>query len=125
MYRRTKYHSTKTVYDGIQFDSKKEAKRYAELILMQRNGIISDLKLQEKFVLIPAQYEEYERFGKNGKQLKNGRRCIEKECAYKADFVYKQNGELIVEDTKGMRTTEYIIKRKLMLFMHNIKIREI
>ena len=120
-----KYGNRKTTVDGITFDSRREANRYRELKLLERAGVIQRLELQKKFVLIPAQYENFVRYGKKGQRLKDGRRCIEKECAYIADFVYTQNGEMVVEDTKGMRTKEYIIKRKMMLFMRGIKIKEV
>ena len=81
--------------------------------------------MQVKFELIPAQYEEYERYGKNGQRLKDGRRLLEMECSYIADFVYEEGGNQIVEDTKGMKTKDYIIKRKLMLHKHGIRIREV
>lgn len=122
-----KYGNKKTQTDGIFFDSKKEARRYAELKMMLKVGAISNLELQKPFELIPAQYEPVARYGKNGKRLKDGKKCIEKSCVYKADFVYIDNetGQQVVEDTKGMRTTDYIIKRKLMLYVHGIKIKEI
>jgi hypothetical protein len=121
-----KYHSSKCVVDGIVFDSRREARRYKELMLMQAAGQISRLQRQVKFVLIPAQYlptgEFYKRGEKKGQpKLKQ----VEQECAYIADFVYTENGETVVEDTKGMRTRDYIIKRKLMLWVHGIKIREV
>ena len=120
-----KYGNKKITFDGITFDSRKEYNRYRELLLLEKAGAIQDLQLQVKFELIPAQYEIVERYGKNGQRLKDGRKCIEKECAYIADFVYFENGVKVVEDTKGMRTKEYIIKRKLMLYIHGIKIREV
>lgn len=120
-----KYQSIKTCVNGIEFDSRKEARRYQELLLLERAGVIRDLKMQVKYVLIPAQYETYERYGKNGQRLKDGQRLLEKECAYIADFVYKENGKEIVEDTKGVKTKDYIIKRKLMLFTHGIRIKEV
>ena len=94
----------------------KERKRGAELELMQRAGIISDLQKQVPYELIPAHYEIV-----NGK-----RKCIERACTYKADFVYYdvENKQLVVEDSKGFRTKDYIIKRKLMLHVHGIKINE-
>ena len=121
----SKYNSKKCVVAGVEFDSKKEAKRYSELILMQRAGIIKELKRQVKFVLIPAQYETYERYGKNGKRLKDGKRLLEKEVAYIADFAYTEDCKQVVEDTKGFETKDYIIKRKLMLFVHGIRIKQI
>lgn len=120
-----KYRNRKITVDGIMFDSRREADRYRELKLLERAGVIHGLELQKKYVLIPAQYENFVRHGKNGQKLKGGRRCIERECSYLADFVYEQNGETVVEDTKGMRTKEYIIKRKLMLFIHGIQIKEV
>lgn len=121
-----KYGNRKITADGMVFDSKKEYLRWCELCLLERAGHITDLRRQVKYELIPAQYEEYERYSeKTGKRLKNGLRCVEKECAYIADFVYKQDGKTIVEDTKGYKTEKYIIKRKMMMYFHGIKIHEI
>jgi hypothetical protein len=125
MKRINKYHAQKCVINGIEFASRKEAYRYQALLLLQRAGAIEDLRLQVKYVLIPAQYEAYERFGKRGQRLKDGKRLLEKECAYIADFVYKENGNEIVEDTKGFKTKDFIIKRKLMLYVHGIRIKEV
>lgn len=123
---RSKYGNKKAAVDGVFFDSKKEARRYAELKMLQKAGKISELELQLPFVLIPAQYEYVPRYGKNGKRLKDAKICIERSCIYKADFAYKdEDGNIVVEDTKGMRTTDYIIKRKLMLFLYGIRIKEI
>jgi hypothetical protein len=123
--RINKYKAIKTCVNGIEFDSRKEARRYQELLLLQRAGVILNLKRQVKYVLIPAQYEFYERYGKKGQELKPGQRLIEKECAYIADFVYEENGKEVVEDTKGIKTKDYIIKRKLMLYTHGIRIKEV
>ena len=122
---KNKYYAKKTMFNGIEFDSRKEARRYSELLLLQRAGAIRDLELQKKYVLIPAQYETYERYGKKGQRLQDGQRLVEKECAYIADFVYKEDGKTIVEDTKGIKTKDYIIKRKLMLYVHGIRIKEV
>lgn len=94
--------------------SKKEHYRADTLRLWLRTGVISDLREQVKFVLIPAQQD------KDGNP-------IEKPCSYIADFVYTDNetGQTVVEDTKGVRTKEYIIKRKLMLYLHGIRIKEV
>lgn len=116
-----KYHNRKVTIDGITFDSKKEANRYCELKLLQQAGEISDLRLQVKYTLIPAQREP-DTIGKRG-GIKKGK-LIERECSYIADFVYQENGKTVVEDTKGVRTKEYIIKRKLMLWVHGIRIKE-
>lgn len=117
----TKYKNRKTVVNGIEFDSKKEAKRYSELLLLEKAGAISNLQMQVKYILIPKQYSKTE-FTKAKKP-----KLLERECCYLADFAYidTKAEELVVEDTKGMRTKDYIIKRKLMLYVHGIKIKEI
>lgn len=112
----SKYNSRKAVVDGITFDSGREAERYAQLKLLQKAGKISGLSLQVRFDLLPAQYAEtcgefYTKGPKKG-QPKRGK-CIEKAVTYIADFVYCENGRMIVEDAKGCRTKDYIIKRKL------------
>ena len=117
-----KYGNKKVRYQGAVYDSRKEARRAAELSLLEKAGKITDLQTQVKYVLIPTQREP-DTVGKRG-GIKQGK-VIEKECAYYADFVYKKNGKTVVEDTKGFRTTDYIIKRKLMLYVHGIKIKEI
>lgn len=117
-----KYGSKKVEVAGIVFDSKKEARRYQELLLLEKAGAIQDLQMQVKFVLIPAQREP-DTIGARG-GIRKGK-TIEKECAYIADFVYQENGLTVVEDTKGFRTKDYVIKRKLMLYVHGIRIREV
>lgn len=107
----TKYGNRKIIRDGIEFDSIKECQRYCELKLMQRAGLISGLQMQVPFELIPSQRID-------GK-------VVERAVNYIADFVYQQNGLKVVEDTKGMRTKDYIIKRKLMLYVHGIRIVEV
>ena len=104
--------------------SKKEARRAAQLHLLEDAGLIFDLREQVRFELIPAQWEDVPRYGKKGQPLKPGRKCIERACDYVADFVYIEDGKEIVEDSKGMRTPDYKIKRKLMLYIHGIRIRE-
>lgn len=129
--RRTKCGNKKVTVDGIEFDSKKEARRYCELQLLLQAGRIEELELQKEFELIPAQYETFPRYGKKGQRLQDGKRCIEKSCVYKADFAYRQDGQLIVEDVKGYRDpasaayAKFVIKRKLLLWVHGIKINEI
>jgi hypothetical protein len=109
----------------MTFDSLKEYRRFCELVLLERAGRIQDLQRQVKFVLIPTQYERFERYStKTGKRLKDGIRTVEQEVSYIADFVYTQDGKQVVEDSKGFRTADYIIKRKLMLHVHGIKIKE-
>lgn len=121
-YNQNKYRNTKTIVDGITFDSRKEASRYRELKLLLEAGSISNLRCQEKFVLIPVQREP-DIIGVRG-GVKKGK-VIEKECSYLADFVYEEDGQTVVEDTKGFHTKDYIIKRKLMLYFYGIKIKEI
>lgn len=118
-----KYKSHKTNANGVIFDSKKEYNRYIELTLLSRSGAIKGLKRQVKFELIPAQYEP-DIINPRGK-VKKGK-LIERAVSYIADFVYTdENGKTVVEDTKGFRTKDYIIKRKLLLYMHGIRIKEI
>lgn len=118
-----KYHNRKIERNGMIFDSVKEYKRFVDLSLLEKAGKITDLRRQVKYVLIPAQYEP-DTEGKRGEHRKG--RLIERECAYYADFVYRDNeGRVVVEDTKGYRTPEYIIKRKLMLHVYGIRIREV
>lgn len=119
---KSKYKNNKVVFDGILFDSKKEARRYIELKALENAGKITDLELQKEFELIPQQREP-DTIGKKGGIYKG--KVIERKCSYRADFCYKKDGQLIVEDTKGMVTKDYIIKRKLMLFVHGIRIKEI
>lgn len=124
----SKYHSTKVVIDGIEFHSKKEAQRYQQLKLMEKAGVIANLQRQVKYELIPAQYID-------GK-------CVERAVTYTSDFEYDETVPLrqrtvmadtnarmpvrhIVEDVKGMRTKDYIIKRKLMLYKHGIRMQEL
>lgn len=126
MYK-SKYYNIKTrASDGTVLDSVKEARRYEQLLILQRAGKITELQRQVRYELIPAQYETYERYAKSGKRLNDGRRLIEREVVYVADFVYtNETGENIVEDAKGMKTKDYIIKRKLMYAVHGIRIKEI
>ena len=122
--------------DGIEFQSKKEGRRYSELKLLQRAGQISDLELQKRYELIPAQFEtvetgEYYKVGAKKGQPKTKQVCIEQSLVYIADFVYKENGQTVVEDVKGFRDTssatyaKFVIKRKLMLWKYGIRIKEV
>lgn len=99
-----KYNAKRTFFDGIWFDSKKEAHRYQQLKLMLRAGKISDLELQPRYDIVV-----------NGEKI----------CYYKADFRYIENGELVVEDVKGMQTSVYKLKKKLVKACHGIEIREV
>lgn len=121
---KNKYGAKSTVVDGIKFPSQKEARRYAQLKMLERAGEIRDLQRQVEFELIPAQFEP-------PKTLKSGRkvrgRCIERKCVYIADYAYIQSdtGEMIVEDAKGFRTDVYRIKKKLLLYKYGIQIKEV
>lgn len=123
-----KYHNSKVTVKTFCFDSRKEARRFAELTAMQAAGAILDLQRQVKFVLIPAQREADIIGPKGGK--KPGK-LIERECAYYADFVYTdaKTGERIVEDVKGYRGggayAVFSIKRKLLLQVFGLRIREV
>lgn len=122
----SKYHNRKVTADGQVFDSKKEYMRYRELLLLMQSGKIHDLFRQVRFELIPAQYETYPRYSeKSGKRLSDGTRCAEKAVNYVADFVYWEGDQMVVEDVKGVRTDAYILKRKLMLARHGVRIREV
>lgn len=123
---------------GFIFDSKAEFIRWCELRILERAGKITDLQRQEKFVLIPAQYITVETGGRYKRNYpakgiragdpKTKEVCLEQSCVYIADFVYKQDGITIVEDTKGYKKGAtydlFVIKRKLMLWVHGIKIKE-
>ena len=92
-------------------------------MLLERAKEIKDLKRQVKFELVPTQREP-DAIGKRGGIHKG--KVIENGVNYIADFVYTdcRSGEIVVEDSKGMRTKDYIIKRKLMLWIHGIRILE-
>lgn len=107
-----KYHNRKIVREGETYDSVKEYRRAKELELLEKSGAIKDLKRQVRFEIIPSQR------GGDGK-------VAERAVTYVADFVYFEGGKLVVEDTKGYRTKDYIIKRKLMRYLLGINIREV
>lgn len=104
--RYRKYNNKKTTVNKQTFDSKREARRFLQLKSLEKAGQIFDLQCQVKFELIPKQ---------------DGERA----CNYIADFVYKDaDGRVFVEDVKGTKTDVYKIKKKLMLYFHNIRIME-
>ena len=125
--RGSKYNNSKVSVDGLTFASRKEANRYYELKLLEKNGEIKNLETQVKFVLLPSQREP----GKFG-SVKPGK-IIERELSYIADFVYTDvsTGQMVVEDVKGYRATDaaayrvFVIKRKLMLYMLGIRVKEV
>ena len=110
----SKFHAKKIEWNGEKFDSKKEFTRYQELLLLQRAGKISRLERQVKIILLPPQRDE------KGK-------VIERAVTYIADFVYFdiEQDKTIVEDTKGYKTPEYILKRKMMLYLNHMRIHEV
>ena len=119
-----KYGNHKVSFDGETFDSKHELSRWLELKMLEDAKRIYDLQRQVKFVLVPAQYEP-DTVGPRGGRIKG--KLIEKEVAYYADFVYfdEETKETVVEDAKGVRTPEYIIKRKLLLWLKGYRIKEV
>ena len=112
--KQSKFRNIKTEVDGIWFDSKKEAKRWQELKLLRDNHQLIDLAHQWKYFLIPPQTRS------DGKK--------ERGVTYIADFAYVDlKGVTTVEDVKSPATRKlpaYILKRKLMLFVHGITIKE-
>ena len=98
-----KYYNQKIIIDGHEFPSKKEGNRYLELKLLQRAGEISNLELQPKFIL-------QESFKKKGKTYR--------EISYIADFKYIENGQVVVEDVKGMKTDVFQLKHKLFEYRY-------
>lgn len=121
---RSKYGNKKVTYDGITFDSKKEMYRYIQLKSMQEEGLISDLRLQVPYELIPAIYEDEIVTLKT--KTKVVKRCVQKAVKYVADFVYKDHyGYEVVVDAKGLRTKEYLLKKKMMRAFLGITIKEV
>ena len=124
----SKYKARKTQKDGRVFDSKKEARRFSELRLLEACGEIKELQTQVKFVLIPPQREP-DTLGPRGGKRRG--RTIERECYYIADFCYidVKTGQRVVEDVKGYKDggayTVFSIKRKLMLERYGIRIKEV
>ncbi len=106
-----KYNARKVTVNGEKFDSRHEADRYWELSLLARAGKITKLRRQVPFLLLEAQYDDEGRL-------------LERNVRYIADFVYEQDGKTVVEDAKGFKTDDYIIKRKLMLKYYGIRIKE-
>lgn len=110
--KKSKYGSRKVTINGITYDSIKEANRAKKLSLLEREGTIQKLQRQVKYQLIPTQRI-------NGK-------VVERPCTYIADFVYEdKDGNFHMEDSKGCRTKDYVIKRKLMLYLFGIQIEEV
>lgn len=109
----SKYNNRKVCCFGETFDSMLECERYKYLKALEQQKVISNLRRQVKYVLLPSQKDS------------KTRKTIEREITYLADFVYEKGSQAIVEDVKGLRTDVYKIKRKLMLYFHGIKIKEV
>jgi len=123
----TIYGQKKAKYNNVKvngYASRKEAQRASTLQLMEKGGLISYLYEQVPFELIPSQYEHFQIQGK--RKMLNRKKCIENSCTYIADFVYLDNEthKCVVDDSKGMRTEVFKIKKKLMLQRYGIKIKE-
>lgn len=110
--RNSKYNARKVKFDGHLFPSIHEAERYKVLKAMEADGVITNLRLQVPLALLPSQR------GADGKVIERG-------VKYIADFVYEKDRETVWEDAKGKRTADYIIKRKLALWVHGIRIKEV
>jgi hypothetical protein len=108
-----KYRNEKVIVDGVVYDSKKEANKAEELEYLEKAGKIKNLERQKKFVLQEA-------FRINGHKIR--------EIAYVADFVYEEDGKLVVVDVKSPITRKnpvYKLKKKMMLYVHGIEIKEV
>lgn len=121
---RSKYGNRKAKARGKIFDSVTERRRYYTLQALEKAGEISDLRLQVPYEIIPAIYETKEVHLKT--KVKSVRKCVQKATHYIADFVYKdKDGNEVVEDVKGFRTKEYLLKKKMMRAFLGITIQEI
>ena len=121
---RSKYGNKKAKANGKVFDSKKERSRYYTLQVLEKAGEISDLRMQVPFEIIPAVYEKVEKQLKT--KVKIVDRCVQRATHYIADFVYTdKDGNMVVEDAKGMRTEKYLLKKKMMRAFLGITIKEV
>lgn len=124
--KESKYRNEKVEYDGMTFDSKRERDRYIVLKDAERQGIISDLVCQPKFTLLPAQYHEETVQLKT--KVKTVRKCDFLATTYTGDFQYTKDGNVVVEDVKispKLIPKEFLLKEKMMLFFHKIRIRRV
>lgn len=126
--RKNRQNNQRVTVCGKTFDSKWEADRYLQLLYLEQQGVIRDLRTQKRFELIPA-VREPDTVGKRG-GIKQGK-VIERAVYYVADFVYLKDGQTVVEDAKGYRDTSsamykvFIIKRKLMLWRYGLHVKEV
>lgn len=117
--RYNKYRNVKVKTATGVYDSKREWRRATELHLLEKAGEIFDLREQVRFDLLPAQYDKAP--GKKGRG-----KCLERGVIYIADFTYRtKDGAFVVEDAKGKKTKEYVVKRKMMLYFHGIRVQEV
>lgn len=119
----SKYLNRKVVNEDGVFDSRKEYKRWCELKLLEQAGRINDLERQVRIEVLPAQREP-DTVGKRGGKIKG--KLIERKVSYIADFKYWDSdaGDYVYEDVKGVRTKDYILKRKILLWRYGIRIKE-
>lgn len=106
----SKYRNTKTIVAGLTFDSRREAARWQELQLLERAGQIRGLRRQVAFALVP---------GVKFAGAARARPAIR----YVADFVYVEHGREVIEDSKGVETQEFKLKRHLLLALHGLEVR--
>lgn len=118
----SKYRAKKVVVDGITFDSKKEGMYYLKLKEMEKKGEISNLRLQVPYELLPALYHDEVVHLKTKDKVV--RKLVQRAVHYVADFVYEKDGNDIVVDTKGMRLSDYKLKKKMMRAILGIEIIE-
>lgn len=130
--RKLKYGNKKVEYEGITFDSERERDRYIFLKQKEKEGLISDLVLQPKFEILPNQYriERREKKLKTKTKIENVKVLLERSLSYIADFQYILNstGEKIVEDVKisyYLKPVEFKIKKKLVLYVFEVQVREV
>lgn len=121
--RGNKYHAKSVVIDGIKFPSGKEGARFLHLQELEKRGEISNLRRQVRFELLPAAYKDVVKHLKTKDKVV--RRLFLNPVSYVADFVYEKDGQTVVEDTKGYKTPEYVIKKKMMYALKGIEIQEI
>ena len=119
----SKYKSRKVINEDGVFDSRKEYKRWRELKLLEQAGKIEDLERQVRIELIPA-IREPDKVGKRGGVIKG--KVIERKVSYTADFRYydPEIADYVYEDVKGVRTKDYILKRKILMWRYGIRIKE-
>ena len=121
---KNKFNNRKIVFQGETYDSQLELSRFIFLSNREKEGEITNLRRQVEYLLIPAQYgTEIKHLKTKDKEV---RVLLERSCSYVADFVYERNGKVIVEDCKGSKyiiTADFKIKKKLMLWVHQIQVK--